>query len=141
MDEPQVLTFEPWADPDIDRFDSKPTGAYSRMAWLPIVGPSSWLIWGTLAAHLRREPQLDWELTSLAEAHGINQGPGQHGMVRRSLRRLEHFRLLDPLEEPDHYLVRLTAPPVSERQLERLPNFVGEVHRQTFAQVPRQLAG
>jgi hypothetical protein len=140
MDEQQFLSFEPWADPDIDQYDSKPNGTYSRLAWLPIIGPSSWLIWGTLAAQLRREPRLDWELTALAEAHGISRGAGQHGMVRRSLHRLNQFRLLDTLEDTEH-LVRLTAPPVSERQLQRLPSFVAELHRQTFAQVPRRMAG
>ena len=50
---------------------------------MPIIGPSSWLMWGTLAAQLRREPKITWELTALAEAHGLQRGAGQHGMVRR----------------------------------------------------------
>jgi hypothetical protein len=141
MDEPQFISFEPWADPDVDEYDCKPNGTYSRLAWLPIIGPSSWLLWGTLATQLRREPRLSWELTALAEAHGISRGTGQHGMVRRSLHRLGQFHLVDSLEETGHHLVRLTAPPVSERQLQRLPHFVGELHRQTFAQVPRRMAG
>jgi hypothetical protein len=140
MDELQVLTFEPWADPTVDHTDCHPEGTYSRLAWLPIIGPSSWLMWGTLAAQLRREPQVTWELTALAEAHGLQRGAGQHGMVRRTLTRLAQFRLLAPIDEA-HHLVRLTAPPVSRRQLERLPQFVAELHQQTFAQDPRREVG
>jgi hypothetical protein len=140
MDEHQLLTFEPWADPAVDHFDCHPESPYSRLAWLPIIGPSSWLMWGTLAAQLRREPQITWELTALAEAHGLQRGAGQHGMVRRTLTRLTQFRLVAPVDDTNH-IVRLTAPPVTQRQLERLPAFVAELHQQTFAQDPRREVG
>ena len=140
MDELQVLTFEPWADPTLDHTDCDPEGTYSRLAWLPLIGPSSWLMWGTLAAQLRREPQVTWELATLAEAHGIHRGDGRHGMVRRTLTRLAQFRLLAPLDD-DHHLVRLTAPPVTARHLERLPAFVAELHFQTFGQDPHREVG
>jgi hypothetical protein len=140
MDELQLLTFEPWADPAVDAFDTHPEGTYSRLAWLPIIGPSSWLMWGTLASQLRREPQVTWELTALAEAHGLQRGAGQHGMVRRTVTRLTQFRLLAAIDDT-HHLVRLTAPPVTSRQLERLPAFVAELHQQTFAQDPHREVG
>lgn len=140
MNEPQVLTFEPWADPTVNHTACDPEGTYSRLAWLPLIGPSSWLLWGTLAAQLRREPQVTWELTALAEAHGLHRGAGQNAMVRRTLTRLSQFRLLAPLDD-DHHLVRLTAPPVSAKNLERLPAFVAELHHQTFTQDPRRQVG
>ena len=139
MDAPDVLTFEPWADPVIDAFAQSPETPYSRLAWLPVVGPSSWLIWGTLAAQLRREATVSWELAALAEAHGLQRGAGRHGMVRRTLTRLGQFGLLAAVDE-DRFLVRLCAPPVSTRRLERLPAPVAELHRQVF-QVPRRQAG
>ena len=140
MDDLHLLTFEPWADPAVDHYDSHPEGTYSRLAWLPVIGPSSWLMWGTLASQLRREPQVTWDLTALAEAHGLQRGAGQHGMVRRTLTRLTQFRLVAPVDETLH-LVRLTAPPVTRRQLERLPVFVVELHQQTFAQDPHREVG
>ena len=60
-------------------------------------------------------------------------------MVRRTLSRLCQFRLLADAGD-GRFLVRLSAPPVSPRQLERLPAPVGELHRQVF-QVPRRQAG
>ena len=140
MDDLNILVFEPWADPTLDHTDCDPEGTYSRLAWLPLIGPSSWLMWGTLAAQLRREPQVTWELAALAEAHGIHRGDGRHGMVRRTLTRLAQFRLLAPLDD-DHHLVRLTAPPVTARHLERLPAFVAELHHQTFGQDPHREVG
>src|SRR5690349_12410373 len=87
MDTLDPLTFEPWADPTVDPFDCHPEGTYSRLVWLPTVGPSSWLVWGTLASQLRREATVTWDVTELAVAHGLQRGVGQHGMVRRTLRR------------------------------------------------------
>ena len=133
MHDLDLITFEPWADPVVDHHECHPEGTYSRLAWLPIIGPSSWLMWGTLASQLRREPEVSWDITALAEAHGLQRGTGRNGMVCRTLTRLTQFRILSPLNEFRH-LVRLSAPPVSRRQLERLPIFVAELHHQTFGQ-------
>lgn len=140
MDDTEVLTFEPWADPLIDGFDCHPESTYSRLGWLPVIGPSSWLVWGTLAAQLRREPEVRWELAVLAEAHGLSRSNARHGMVRRTLARLCQFRLLADTGE-DRYLVRLTTPPLPRRQLERLPAYVAELHDATFARHPSRQAG
>jgi hypothetical protein len=140
MDTTEVLTFEPWADPAIDTFDCHPESPYSRLGWLPIIGPSSWLVWGTLAAQLRRDPQVSWPLTTLAEAHGLQRGNGRHGMMRRTLARLCQFHLLADAGD-DRYLVRLSTPPLSRRQLERLPAYVAELHQSTFARNPGRQAG
>jgi hypothetical protein len=69
-------------------------GSYSRLAWLPTVGPSAWLLWGTLAAQLQHAPEVTWHLAELAAVHGLSRGTGRHSPVRRSLTRLERFGLL-----------------------------------------------
>ena len=140
MNDPQPLTFEPWADPTASHVPCDPEGTYSRLAWLPLIGPSSWLVWGTLAAQLRREPSVTWELEALAEAHGLSRGGGEHAPMRRTLARLAPFGLLDPIGD-DRHLVRLTAPPVGRRHLERLPAYVAEIHHQTFGQDPHRQVG
>lgn len=140
MDNTELLVFEPWADPLIDGYNCHPEHTYSRLAWLPVIGPSSWLVWGTLASQLRRDPEVSWQLPELAAAHGLAQGTGRHSVMRRTLVRLVQFRLLACLDDT-HYLVRLSAPPVNRHQLERLPAFVGELHRQSFSQDPHRLVG
>lgn len=139
MDDLETVTFEPWAVPDTDVFGEPVDGAYSRLAWLPTIGPSSWLIWSTLAAQLHREPQVTWALDQLGLAHGLGHGTGAGSSVRRTLARLQQFRLLAAEEDQGHQLVRLTAPPVRPRTLERLPGFVRVLHDQTFP--VQQLAG
>ena len=42
------------ATPDLDGCHSfwAPNGGYSRRCWLPRLGPTSWLLWGSLADRL-----------------------------------------------------------------------------------------
>ena len=134
-----LLTFEAWPDPVVDAFDQSPDAPYARLAWLPTIGPSSYLVWGTLAAQLRRERIVTWDLADLAAAHGMHRGSGRHAMVSRTLTRLVQFHLLSE-HGPDAWLVRLCAPPVSRRSLERLPAVVAELHRRAFED-PRRQAG
>ena len=138
MDDSDILTFEGWHDPIIDGFDQDPEGTYARLAWLPIIGPSSFLMWGTLASQLRRQRSATWELAELAGFHGLQRGSGRNGMVRRTLTRLVLFQLLAE-SAPDTWLVRLSAPPVSQRQLERLPGVVVQLHEAAFKNPDRQV--
>ena len=138
MDDTDILTFEGWHDPLLDGFGPDPDGTYARLAWLPIVGPSSFLLWGTLATQLRRERTVTWELADLAGAHGLQRGSGRNGMVRRTLTRLVQFHLLVE-SAPDTWLVHLSAPPVSRRQLERLPAVVAQLHEAAFQNPHRQV--
>ena len=139
MDEIEVLTFNPWPDPAIDPYGQDPNGDWSRLAWLPIIGPSSWLMWGTLAAQLRRESDVTWAVEALGAAHGLSGSTARHGPVRRTIARLCQFRIVTDLSD-SALLVRMTAPPLSRRQVERLPEFVAELQRQTF-ELPRPEAG
>ena len=90
----EVITFTPWTDPVVDRFEIDPSGHYSRIAWLPILGPTSWLLLGTISQHLAHEPAVAWRLADLARDHGLGRPDRPGFVVVRSLRRLEHFRLL-----------------------------------------------
>ena len=138
MDDTDILSFEGWHDPLLDGFGQDPDGTYARLAWLPIIGPSSYLVWGTLSAQLRRERTVTWRLADLAAAHGLEGASGRNGMVRRTLCRLVQFRLLVE-SDPGTWLVHLSAPPVSRRQLERLPAVVGELHQAAFQAPHRQV--
>ena len=90
----EVITATPWTDPVVDRFELDPSGQYSRIAWLPILGPTSWLLLGTISQHPAHEPAVAWRLADLARDHGLGRPDRPGFVVVRSLRRLEHFRLL-----------------------------------------------
>jgi hypothetical protein len=139
VDELETVTFQPWPTPDTDVFGEGVDGTYSRLVWLPTVGPSSWLIWGTVAAQLHRDPAVTWQAGDLAVAHGLSAGTGRHSQIVRTLDRLARFRLLLP--EEDVTFVRLTAPPALERHLARLPSFARHLHEQTFSASRLHLAG
>ena len=139
MDELEIFTFDPWPDPAIDPYNQDPNGHWSRLGWLPTIGPSSWLVWGTLAAQLARDPQVTWPVRMLGSAHGLHATTARNGSIRRSIARLCQFRLLAS-SGGDRYLVRLTAPPLRRRQLDRLPAYVAELQRQIF-QAPCRQAG
>jgi hypothetical protein len=136
MDLPHLLTFEPWTDPDVDQHGELPDGTYSRLAWLPTIGPSSWLIWTTIAGQLRRDPKVTWQCAALAGAHGLGQGTGRTSALARTLDRLARYRLLVPGEPT--WLMRASAPPVSDGNLRRLPAFVQAVHLDTWRTCERR---
>lgn len=134
-----TIVFEPWIDEHTTAHPFEPVdGTFSRLAWLPTIGPSSWLVWGTLAGQLHHEPRVTWRLEDLALAHGLGHGAGRTSLVARTLERLTRFRLLADTGEA--MLVRLGAPPLHHRQLDRLPAFVGELQRRTFGE-PLRAAG
>jgi hypothetical protein len=130
-DDLEHLTFFPWPDPLIDPFAQHPDGDWSRLAWLPVIGPSSWLVWGTLTRQLHHDPQVTWHLGDLALAHGLVGGTGRSGVIRRTITRLRQFHIL-AADGHDRYLVRMTAPPLGRRQLHRLPDWVTELQHQIF---------
>jgi hypothetical protein len=137
MDDIETVTFDPWPDPAIDPYDQDPNGDFSRLAWLPLIGPSSWLIWGTLSAQLRRQPDVAWTVTDLGAAHGLHGSTSRNGPTRRTLARLCQFRMLTDLTE-DHFLVRMSAPPLGRRHLERLPDFVVGLQSEIFRSSTRE---
>lgn len=125
------LTFEPWADPSVDGHGIAPDSHLSRLTWLPLIGPSSWLIWGTLSAQLRLQAAVEWRPEDLAAAHGLGPTTSPRGPLNRTLVRLSQFRLLAPIEE-GRWVVRLSAPPLTRSLLNRLPEYAVELHRQTW---------
>ena len=134
----EVVTFTPWTDPIVDPYGIDPSGHYSRTAWLPILGPTSWLMLGTITQHLAAEPAVTWRLGDLARDHGVGRPDRPGFIVLRSLQRLEHFGLLR-FEAGDRALIRTHVPPLGERQLRRSASHVRQLHEQTFRIRLRQL--
>jgi hypothetical protein len=91
-----ILTFLPWADPVVDPFGQEPNGDFSRLAWLPAIGPTAWLAWGTIGAQLGRDAEVPWRLKDLATSHGLGSGISKNAPVRRALTRLTMFGLHRP---------------------------------------------
>jgi hypothetical protein len=135
----EVVTFNKWVDPTVDCFDIDPAGHYSRIAWLPIIGPSSWVILGTVALHLQADQSVTWQLSDLARDHGLGRPDRPSLIVARTLRRLEYFGLIR-FESPDVALARTRMPPLSASQLRRSASPVRYLHDQSFPRATRRRA-
>jgi hypothetical protein len=134
----QNVTFERWADAAVDAYGVEVAGDYSRLAWLPIVGPSTWLIWGTAVNALARQPVVVWDAAELARAHGIG---GLSGVLDRTLDRLAMFGLAGPMAlDRSAYAVRMTCPPLTTRQLRRSPAWLLAIHDEFWPAEPPDAA-
>jgi hypothetical protein len=131
MPDAEILIFRSWPSRVYDCFGQQPDGTYSQLAWLPTVGPTSWLLWGMVARQLSSVPDdISWDRDELARALGVN-ARSQHGWtIARTLKRLCSYRLLE--RERSVFLVRVTAPPVGHGSLDRLPADVQLLHSNLF---------
>src|SRR5262249_11427379 len=117
------ITALPHPDDEVRRFGFDLTDPYVEQCWGATVGPSSVVL-------LRRLPTLWTEheptvlpTDQLARSLGIGHRLGRNGSFRRTLERVARFRLGEWLEPAAMFAVYTTAPPVSDAQLQRLPEW------------------
>lgn len=125
MSEPPVhLIFEPWEDHRLLR-PQPVVGTWSRTAWLPTLGPTSWLMWTELYS-LTANGLDTITARDLGERIGIS-----HRRVHAPLDRLERFGIVKE-SNPDYYAVRTSAGPLSPAMLRRRPDRVAGIQEDTF---------
>jgi hypothetical protein len=108
-----------------------PHDEYARSYWLPIIGPTSYLLAQTLAGALRnvREGQQRVAVPTiqLAEAVGIGASLSANSPLARSVARLVLFELATPLG--GLLLVRNEWPLLTHSQHRRLPEWLSAQHQ------------
>lgn len=122
-----------WTDPVIDAVGHDPRSEYVECFWLGILGPSTILLFRRLARALEAEPNgIQIDILETAAALGLagmdRRDRGQSPIVR-SLRRSCTFGM-SRQDAPSTFLVRTRFPPLTRRQLERLPDPLQRDHRQ-----------
>lgn len=65
------LTFERWARDGAGGV-GEVHGAYSRAAWLPVIGPAAWLVWGAAADLVRDHGRVDCAIIELGDPWGYD---------------------------------------------------------------------
>lgn len=127
---PSVLTVRPWPDPVIDTLGHDPRSPYVEQFWLGVLGPSTTWLLRRLAAGLDAAPAgFDLDLAEVATALGIGGRSGRHAPLARALARCVRFELAEL--RPDLSLaVRRKLPPLSRRQIVRLPASLQVAHAQ-----------
>jgi len=124
-----VLAVVPWADPVVDAIGHDPRSAYVETYWLGILGPSTTWLLRHLVTRLERSPAgFDLALADTARALGLGDGGSRHSPFVRALTRLVQFDLGHPAD-PGALAVRRKVPPMSRRQLVRLPPALQERHQ------------
>lgn len=108
---------KPWVDPVLDDGGYHPLGVYAETFWLPVIGPSAYL----LARRLFFCPGT-WGKGVLASAVGIGHRREGGGPLERSLARLEGFGLA--AERDGNLYVRQRWSRVTARMLAKLPEFL-----------------
>jgi hypothetical protein len=105
-------------------FDAR--SVYVETYWLAILGPSCVLLARRLVSWLEAEPGgFEISLAALAASLGLGSGVGRHAPIVRTLVRLAEFGIA---RVTDSYTVRAVFPPLSARQVARLPDHLAAAH-------------
>lgn len=125
---PPRLRIEPWCDPVVDSLGHDPRSSYVERFWLPILGPSTTLLLRRLAAELDHEPDgVEVDLATTARALGLGSQGGRRSAFVRALDRSAQFGLAQHLG-PARLAVRRRIPPLTQRQVVRLPKAIQDDH-------------
>ncbi len=116
-----------WPDPVLDRLGHDPRSGYVERYWLSILGPSCLLLLRRMAGELEQHPD-GFELNTVqwASELGIGMKGGKNGPFWRSIERASRFGATQ--RNGSRLAVRRRLPPLTARQVERLPVSLQEPH-------------
>lgn len=121
------LRVRPVDDPVLAQLGHDPRSAYAERFWLSILGPSALLFLRRLAAELDHQPNgFDLDLVACAQDLGLGSRGGKHSPMWRTLDRICRFGLAT--RNGPNVAIRRHLPPLTVRQLERLPRHLQEAH-------------
>jgi len=124
----------PWPDPVLSSHGFDPRHAYVERFWLGVIGPSATWLLRRLARGLEEHPDgFRIDLADTARALGLGEGVGRSSMVWRTIDRVVTFHLAQPFGERQ-LAVRTHLPPLTQRQLARLPRSVQVAHERFIAE-------
>ena len=128
-----TIVVVPWHDDVVDRIGYDPRSAYVETFWLNVLGPTTTWILRRMVTGLDEYPggyELDLEQT--AGALGLTFSPGAANPFARSINRSIMFGAAQPV--PGGLAVRRRLPPVSARQLARMPPYLRDAHQAWHAE-------
>lgn len=118
-----------WPDPVLDQLGHDPRSTYVERFWLPVLGPSCILLVRRLAADIELQPDgFSFESAQLAVELGLGIKGGRHGPFWRSLDRACRFGMAH--RNNASMMVRRRLPPLSARQVNRLPARLRKAHEE-----------
>ena len=130
-----VLTLIPWTDQRSDTRGHDPRSAYVEQFWLGTLGPSTTWFLRHCAALLEGTDGTAVSLPDTASALGIGYSGGARSAMVKTVARACRFRAARPVGSAT-LAVRLQLPPLSHRQLQRLPVSLQQRHEQFLGANP-----
>lgn len=133
VDEPEAsapgsVTVRAWWDPGLAERGFEPRSSYAERYWLGVLGPSALFLMRRLARGLEEHPAgFRIQLADTARAIGLGGGTGRQSPISRTIDRCCMFGAMRRTG-PDQLEVRTHLPPLTRRQLERLPLAVRRSH-------------
>lgn len=132
------LSIVPWSDAFLDRDGHDPRSPYAERFWLPTLGPSTYLLHRYLVGGFDHQPAgFLLEPLEVSMALGLGPAGSRSAPFGKALVRLVRFRQAE-VRQDGALAVRTNLPPLSARQIERLPpGLQAEHHRVavTFAEL------
>lgn len=129
MDEIRTPTIEVscWRDSVVERVGFDACGDYVELFWLPVIGPTStWLLRRLAVMAVLHPDGFTLDLTSTAQSLGLGPNSSSQSSLIRSLQRLSIFGLLRM--SSSHLEIRTVVPPLTMKQLTRLPEHLQSAH-------------
>jgi hypothetical protein len=122
-----VVRITPWIDPVVDRRGHDPRSSYVEHFWLSVLGPTATWIMRRFVAGFDEHPDgYDLDVAETARALGLSVAKGSASPFARSVQRCVIFGLA--AARSDGWTVRRRMPPISQRQLLRLPERLQRAH-------------
>ncbi len=117
-----------WRDPILDRHGFGVDSEYAELFWLPTLGPSAlWLLRrvAALLTDVNDSVTIDSEL--LGTMLGLRYGNIRDSLIEKTVRRCIYFSVARPTGT-DSIAFKTALGPLSQRQLERLPEPLRALH-------------
>jgi len=100
---------------------------YLEQCRAPIIGPTSVLLLRRLPTLWRQDLSIEVDLAELAHSLGLGRSTSPRGPMRRTLSRIATFGFATPSGDTD-LDVYTEAPPLNQRQLDRVPASTSDRH-------------
>jgi hypothetical protein len=129
---PTTITIIGWNDPTGGALGFAPDSPYVEACYLPRLGPTGFVTYRYLTGLLRGRDQTIVDLVETAGNLGLRPGVGRSAPLVMTLAHLEAFGLAT-WQADGRYALRLTAPPLTDRQARRLPDRARRMHDAVLA--------
>jgi hypothetical protein len=137
--DPTSLVVVSWDDPVVDEIGFDVRSEYVELYWLNVLGPTSTWLLRRLVRGLERHPLgYELDLWATARALGLAYTPGTTSPFLRAFHRCILFGVAQPVHGA--LAVRRRLPPVTARQLARMPDELRSAHA-AWSSPPRERAG